>query len=89
MLVSMCLMWLLAANMQQATVMCFRLPIMAQAILPVDPRIHFALVCGAKSCPPIRVYTPQRLEYGLMAAAKVFCNGEHLTPYDFIGRCYL
>ena len=21
-----------------------------------DPRIHFALVCGAKSCPPIRVY---------------------------------
>ena len=23
----------------------------------VDPRIHFALVCGAKSCPPIRTYS--------------------------------
>jgi hypothetical protein len=26
-----------------------------QVIHPPDPRIHFALVCGAKSCPPIKV----------------------------------
>ena len=26
----------------------------------VDPRIHFALNCGARSCPPIRVYTEER-----------------------------
>jgi Protein of unknown function, DUF547 len=26
--------------------------------LPVDPRIHFALNCGAKGCPAIRAYTP-------------------------------
>ena len=26
-----------------------------QAVDPEDPRIHFALVCGAKSCPPIKV----------------------------------
>ena len=26
-----------------------------QVIKPPDPRIHFALVCGAKSCPPIKV----------------------------------
>ena len=25
------------------------------AVVPMDPRIHFALVCGAKSCPPIKV----------------------------------
>ncbi len=25
-------------------------------IQPLDPRIHFALNCGARSCPPIRVY---------------------------------
>eukprot|EP00958_Prasinococcus_capsulatus_P004443 scaffold412_cov388-Prasinococcus_capsulatus_cf.AAC.17 len=31
----------------------------------VDPRIHFALVCGAKSCPPIRVFTANNLEFGL------------------------
>ncbi len=26
--------------------------------LPLDPRIHFALNCGAKSCPAIRAYHP-------------------------------
>mmetsp|Transcript_28430 Transcript_28430/g.80226 ORF Transcript_28430/g.80226 Transcript_28430/m.80226 type:complete len:603 (+) Transcript_28430:121-1929(+) len=45
------------------------------AISPMDPRIHFALVCGAKSCPPIRVYTPESLEAGLSAAASAFCEG--------------
>lgn len=43
---------------------------------PVDPRIHFALNCGAASCPPIRVYTPDRLEFGLEAAASAFCASE-------------
>ena len=23
-----------------------------------EPRVHFALVCGAKSCPAIKTYTP-------------------------------
>jgi hypothetical protein len=26
----------------------------------LDPRIHFALNCGARSCPPIRVYTEEK-----------------------------
>jgi hypothetical protein len=34
-------------------------------IVPLDPRIHFALVCGAKSCPAIRVYKVTNLERGL------------------------
>lgn len=34
-------------------------------VSPVDPRIHFALVCGAKSCPPIKLYTPDNLDEGL------------------------
>ena len=50
-----------------------RAPFM-QAVEPLDPRIHFALVCGAKSCPPIRVYTPASLEAGLEAAAQAFCS---------------
>jgi len=37
-----------------------------------DPRIHFALVCGAKSCPPIRIFSPSNLKFGLNAAAKNF-----------------
>ena len=27
------------------------------ALQTPDPRIHFALVCGARSCPPIKTYT--------------------------------
>ena len=36
-----------------------------------DPRIHFALVCGAKSCPPIRVFLPENLENALQWATEV------------------
>ena len=43
---------------------------------PIDPRCHFALNCGATSCPPIRVYTPGKLEYGLQAAATMFVSQE-------------
>lgn len=45
---------------------------------PVDQRIHFALVCGAKSCPPIKVYDPTSLEEGLESATVAFCEGMHL-----------
>eukprot|EP00897_Mesotaenium_endlicherianum_P008555 jgi/Mesen1/7728/ME000407S06958 len=47
-----------------------------QALPPVDPRIHFALNCGAKSCPPIKVYTAETLEAGLDGAAAAFCESE-------------
>ena len=46
------------------------------SLTPVDPRIHFALNCGANSCPPIRVYAPGRLEVGLEGAAAAFCSSE-------------
>eukprot|EP00892_Ulva_mutabilis_P005886 jgi/Ulvmu1/366/UM001_0373.1 len=45
-------------------------------VSPVDPRIHFALVCGAKSCPPIKLYTPDNLDEGLQDAGSAFCEGE-------------
>jgi glutaredoxin len=54
------------------------------AVQPMDKRIHFALVCGAKSCPPIRVYTPDELDEGLDAAAAAFCEGE--VNVDHEGR---
>lgn len=47
---------------------------LGQVVTPLDPRIHFALVCGAKSCPPIKVYTAEALEEGLEAAAAAFCE---------------
>ncbi|EFN52965.1 hypothetical protein CHLNCDRAFT_137357 [Chlorella variabilis] len=49
-------------------------PRAALAVKPVDPRIHFALNCGAASCPPIRIYTPESLDFGLAAAASAFCE---------------
>ena len=48
----------------------------AALALPLEPRIHFALNCGARSCPPIRVYTPDNLEFGLTAAAASFLEAE-------------
>jgi len=35
----------------------------------VDPRIHFALNCGAKSCPPVRVYHAAKIDEQLDKAA--------------------
>ncbi|KNC48485.1 glutaredoxin [Thecamonas trahens ATCC 50062] len=51
-----------------------QLAALAARMRPVDPRIHFALVCGAVSCPPIRVFTSRNLEFGLDAAAANFCS---------------
>ncbi len=39
-----------------------------------DPRIHFALNCGASSCPPISVYTPDNVDLGLERASVSFIN---------------
>lgn len=41
-----------------------------------DPRIHFALVCGAKSCPAINVYSAENLDKALDAATRNFCLQE-------------
>ncbi|KAJ7381209.1 hypothetical protein OS493_004810 [Desmophyllum pertusum] len=57
----------------------------------VDPRIHFALVCGAKSCPAIRVFSAENLEQGLEAAAKSFCSQEVCVDNDrvILSRIFL
>ncbi|KAK2158173.1 hypothetical protein LSH36_175g03004 [Paralvinella palmiformis] len=41
-----------------------------------DPRVHFALVCGAKSCPAVQVYTAENLSFALDAATRSFCEQE-------------
>ena len=41
---------------------------------PLDPRIHFTLVCGSSSCPFIDVYTPENLEEELTIASQTFIN---------------
>ena len=41
-------------------------------MLGCDPRIHFALNCGAVSCPPIAVYSGEDLDSQLDDATKGF-----------------
>lgn len=48
----------------------------AWAIVPPDPRVHFALNCGARSCPPVRIYDAGQLDVQLDAATRAFINGE-------------
>jgi Protein of unknown function, DUF547 len=46
----------------------------------LDYRIHFALNCGAKSCPPIAFYEPEQLDRQLNVAVKTYLKGE--VTYD-------
>jgi hypothetical protein len=54
-------------------------PRLKVALEEVDPRIHFALVCGAKSCPPVRTYTPANINEELKVATEAFFESESLT----------
>ena len=38
----------------------------------VDPRIHFALNCGAKSCPPIKTFSGDQVQDQLQVATSSF-----------------
>ncbi|XP_030845992.1 uncharacterized protein LOC593247 [Strongylocentrotus purpuratus] len=40
-----------------------------------EPLIHFALVCGAKSCPPIKTYSGKDVMNELKLAAEAFLEG--------------
>ena len=45
-----------------------------------DNRIHFALNCGAKSCPPIAFYKAEQIDKQLYLAANVFLKSD--AVYD-------
>ncbi|MFT4890871.1 MAG: hypothetical protein ACI9YT_001792 [Halobacteriales archaeon] len=49
-------------------------------VSPVDPRIHFALNCGAASCPPIAVYTAEEVDEQLDLATESYLETE--ASYD-------
>jgi hypothetical protein len=42
----------------------------------VDPRIHFALVCGSNSCPPIDVYEASEIDEQLEVVTSGFINSD-------------
>lgn len=44
----------------------------------LEPRIHFALVCGSKSCPPIATYQEDKIDKQLDMAASSFINSDNV-----------
>ncbi|CAF1949822.1 unnamed protein product [Rotaria magnacalcarata] len=54
----------------------FNDPRIKYAMRRCDPRIHFALNCGARSCPQIAIYSSTNLEKALNMATTSFCNAE-------------
>lgn len=53
-----------------------------------EPRIHFALVCAARSCPPLRreAYTAAALDAQLDDQARTFLATAHKNAFDKAGR---
>ena len=54
----------------------YRFPIYQLMLKRSDCRVHFALNCGAKSCPPIAFYSTDRLEEQLDMATYSFLEQE-------------
>lgn len=48
----------------------------ALAVSPPDPRFHFAITCGAASCPPVGIYRADAIDTQLDLAARNFVNQE-------------
>jgi hypothetical protein len=55
----------------------------------IDPRIHFALVCGSRSCAPIRFYEPDTIDRQLDTAARNFINSSEVIILPEKNRIYL
>jgi len=60
-----------------------RLPL---AVKEADCRIHFALNCGAKSCPPVKFFSVEALEEELRIVAMAFCEQDDNLRVDAENR---
>lgn len=57
-------------------------PRMKVALEKPEPLIHFALVCGAKSCPPIKTYSAEGVKDQLKLAAEAFLESDDGSKVD-------
>lgn len=53
-------------------------PRLEWVIWPPEPRIHFALNCASRSCPPFQVYTADQIETQLDLATRAFIDASIL-----------
>ncbi|XP_076060551.1 uncharacterized protein LOC143036746 isoform X2 [Oratosquilla oratoria] len=51
-------------------------PRLATSLIQVDPRIHFALNCGAKSCPPIKTFSGENVNEELQLAMTAYLESD-------------
>jgi hypothetical protein len=64
-------------------------PRLRHSIEPMDPRIHFALVCASSSCPPIELYRAETLDRELTVAGETFLNAGGIVVDREKGRVSL
>ena len=58
-------------------------PRLIWVIDPFDARVHFALNCASRSCPPIRAYSPEKLDSQLDLATRNFlATDAQIAPDD-------
>ncbi len=57
----------------------------------LDPKIHFALNCGARSCPPIVAYTPELVAHQLNEAVENYLSTEvkEVEGSHYISKLFL
>jgi hypothetical protein len=58
-------------------------------VAPAEPRVHFALVCGSRSCAPIAYYDPERIFEQLHQAARSFVNSSEVVVLPEEGKVLL
>jgi hypothetical protein len=61
-------------------------PRRAMILTPVDPRIHFALVCGSRSCAPIDYYDAEKIFEQLDKASRSFVNSSEVIVLPEEGK---
>lgn len=49
------------------------------SLTALDARVHFTLVCAARSCPPVAVYDADHIDEQLDMATRTFVNGGGVT----------
>ena len=65
-------------------------PRIVHALPEAEPKIHFALNCGAKSCPPIKTFKPDGIDAQLKTATDSYLeNDDAVTLEPDKGVIYL
>jgi hypothetical protein len=57
-------------------------PRLVDCVSQIESRIHFALVCASRTCPPIEVYEAEMVDEQLDTSAQVFINATTTTDQN-------